>query len=644
MLWSLLGVGIVLVIGGAIVATAYYQTYRIYDGLKAVTPALTSARNQLAQGQIPANDELGIASGLAGEAQLKIDHASFPFRFTRALPFFGRPIHAIELAATAASEESEAAQIVRGIVVQVLGADAPTAGGNTGAGTPVFRNGVIDVGVIQQITPSLQQLIGHLRTADAAIRAIPSIPFVHQVASLKAQALTESTQAIQLAQRAISGVHLLPGFLGADGPKTYYLALQNNADQRGTGGAVLAYAIVTIDNGHISLTSAGPIPDLDNKKEGITATLPAAAAWYTAHTHVVHRLANAGNYSPDFRVAGRSWAAMLKVRLGRPIDGVIALDPYGVASALQGQRAILVPNYPAPITSENVAAVTENKQYLLPREVQDILPGELIQGAYQRITTPTHFLGMLHNLTTAIVDKHIQIWSADPEQEGLLGDLGWDGATRNAANGDYLNLAYEKRIGNKVDYYLKENATYDVTVNRSGGITSSYQLGVEVPVPPNLPQQISGQARPYGVDIAMFNLYVPQRARFGSVSPPGDFPADVVVPSRFSDHVLPKGFLEHTEGAFRVFTQTILAWPGSPGGLTFRYTVPGVVKETADGKVYTLTVQHQPMSKPQDLTVNLTLPRGSFVKSLGTGWTLHGNVATYHGMVTRDFTTQVVFS
>src|SRR5207244_11205446 len=43
--WSLLGFGIVIVIGGALVADAYYRTYRIYQGMKAIQPTLVSARN-----------------------------------------------------------------------------------------------------------------------------------------------------------------------------------------------------------------------------------------------------------------------------------------------------------------------------------------------------------------------------------------------------------------------------------------------------------------------------------------------------------------------------------------------------------------------------------------------------------------------
>ena len=49
------------------------------------------------------------------------------------------------------------------------------------------------------------------------------------------------------------------------------------------------------------------------------------------------------------------------------------------------------------------------------------------------------------------------------------------------------------------------------------------------------------------------------------------------------------------------------------------------------------------MVRPMILTVHLTLPKDADVRSLPTGWSLLNDVATYHGTVSRDFVTQLVF-
>ncbi len=664
-LWSLLGVFILLIVTGLLVTLAYVQTFHVYKTLKQITPELASARRQLAQAQVPANDEISKASGLAAQAQDQIDGAGFPFRFTRALPFFSRPIHAIELATGAADEESQAAQIVQDLVTKMLG-----TGGDDSA-PPVFNNGVIDVELLQSIGPSLQSLVGHLQSAQADLNAIPTIPFVSKVDDVKVSALDETSAALALAQRAMSGAQLLPSFLGADGPRNYFLALQNNADERGTGGAVLAYALMHIDAGKITLIRAGPIIDIDRKKGGFSSQLSPALLWYAKAAGVPHRIANI-NYSPDFPSAAETWVPMIKESTGLQMNGVIALDPFAVAAVLEHEAPIRVRSLGLEINNKDVVPFTEHDQYTLPIDQQKVIPGLLIQEAYTAITSPKHFIPLIRTMANTLADKHIQIWSSDKAQQGLITQLGWDGAISNPG-GDYLNLAYEKRIVGKQDYFLHQHVEYDVTVNASGGISSTYKLTATSAMPADEPLPVAGPASPYGVTVGMWNLYVPKGAQFDSVTPSADLPTDVVTPDTFTKFVQPKKFMQHVEGNFRVFTKMGLAWPGSPYALTYHYTVPKVITTAADGsKVYTLTVQNQPFANPMSTTINVTLPKGATVASIqptatpspaasvgGSSpapapspspttvykFTQKGNVVTLTvPAVTRDFTISIAFT
>ncbi len=650
MIWSLLGLGALLVVFGLLVVDGYHKAYGIYGTLKEVPPLVSKARSQLEVGQLP-TQQLETASGLVGEAQVQIAEAGLPFRFVRSLPLLGRPIKALELATDAASREAQAATIVNGLIQQILG---PDPGGPGPA--PVFDDGVIDVDLLHSVTPQLQRVVTELRAADASVRAIPSIPFVSQLDTLKAEVLGESSKAIVLSQRALDAVHLLPNFLGADGPKEYYLALQNNDDQRGTGGAVLSFAVVRIDHGHLSLVRSGTISDIDSRSGGgFFVKAPSSTAWYMNNTGAARRLANGANYSPDFPSAGQTWTAMLSKAIGSQVDGVIALDPYAVAGAMTGEDPIEVPGLPEPVTSENLVPFVMHDQYLLSKTLQNAVPAILIHSAYEAIASPNHLFGLMHQLSTSLAEKHVQIWSAEPQVQALVSRLGWGGAIANPAGGDYVNLAYAKRIGNKVDYFAKLNTSYDVTVLPTGGVRSTYDVGLSLDdMPSGLPDAIAGQALPYGADVAMFNLYVPGSARFASVDPSGDFPTDVVTVPNGSErdpiaHIEPRGFVQHVEtvagGSFRVLTQTIVVWPGHPGSVQYRYSVPGVVKQTPAGKVYTLTVQHQPLVNPQHLRVVLHLPKGASVVSLPPGWIANPDAGTvvFQGDVTSDFTTSVVF-
>ena len=107
---------------------------------------------------------------------------------------------------------------------------------------------------------------------------------------------------------------------------------------------------------------------------------------------------------------------------------------------------------------------------------------------------------------------------ADPKQEDLVQQLGWDGAL-SQAKGDFLALAYEKRIAGKQDYWTRHAIDYDVKIKPSGAIDSSYTVRTTDDITAGAPGRMVPHVRPYGLNVAMYNLYVPGRARFGSASP-----------------------------------------------------------------------------------------------------------------------------
>ncbi|MCQ6463536.1 DUF4012 domain-containing protein, partial [Vibrio parahaemolyticus] len=62
--------------------------------------------------------------------------------------------------------------------------------------------------------------------------------------------LQEQTSEItgQLENTALAA-RLAPAMMGADGPRTYFMGFQTNAEARGTGGLLGAFGILRFDNG-----------------------------------------------------------------------------------------------------------------------------------------------------------------------------------------------------------------------------------------------------------------------------------------------------------------------------------------------------------------------------------------------------------
>jgi len=622
-MWSLVGLGALIVIGGIVVADAYRQSFHVYQDVKGIPDQLARARDSLSKGQVPTGqpDPLTAATTIAQTAQADIDNADFTFALVGRIPFLNRPVQAIRSGVEAANQEARAASMLKDMVVDVLGPQALTgkSAPADGGQAPIFHNGTVDVQLLQSLIPKLEQVVSHLQSGDAAIRAIPTIPFVHQIADLKTKALGESSQAVALATKTLSGVKLLPSFLGADRPKTYFLAMQNNTDQRATGGAVLGYGFVTIDHGKMRFDGGGSINAIDNPLGYPQATLPEALSWYLQHIPLQHsRIANS-NWSPDFPTAARGWSSLLRAATGQQIDGVIALDPYAIA-AMMGNQRMHIPFFSFPITKRNLVQVVENQQYTLPTSEQVEFPRILIQKAWPIVSNPHPFLATIKSFQTALAEKHLQIWSADEADQQLLARLKWDGAI-HTNQGDYLYLTDNKLTANKVDYYTRLSANYRVNIAASGAITSRYQVQMTNQTPPNLPKNIAGSNR-YGVNNAVLSLYVPGRA----------------IPTE-----IPPGLPPHVEGPVKVFSRKVSVVPGSPLQLDFGYRVPRVIFPTSQGRVYQLTIQHQPMVHPVELTVTVTLPKGSVPKTAGPGWTVNENGATFHAVLSKDLVTQLVF-
>jgi hypothetical protein len=628
----------------AILADGYWQTYRAYADMRQAIPKIQSAKGSLVRGKIPAPEVFDAVTAAASRANYDVEHANFAFRLVGAIPFLNRPVDAVRWGAQTADQESQAVTDLRDLISDVLGDRALQSGQLDKTDLPIYQHGAINVALLDSLAPRMDRLIGHLRAGEAAIRRIPSVPFFGKVDQIKAQALAGSQKAVTMLQNAESGVRLLPGFLGAHGSRTYFVALQNNVDQRGTGGAVLGYAIVRMDHGRLQLLHGGGINEIDQRAAGFkVADEPSGVRWYVQATHRVLSLNNGANYSPNFPMVAATWVKMAERASGMHIDGAIALDPFAISDALRGQGQFKIHAFPQRIDSDNVVSLVSHLQYFLPKKSQEQLPTQLIAGAFKKLEQPKDFYKMATGLGAAVPGRHVQVWVADPKEQDLVQQLGWDGAL-SQAKGDFLSLAYEKRIAGKQDYWMRHTIDYDVTIKPSGTIDSTYTLHVSNEVTGGAPGRMVPHVRPYGLNVAMYNLYVPGRAHFTSVSPNySAFPTGFVDPSHFVSFVQPRGFVQHTEGPYKVFTQTVTPYPGHASTLQFRYSVPHAVQRTADGHVYRLNVDAQALYHPATMNITVHLPPGANVASAGPGWSVHGNTLRMQVTLSHDLSTEIDF-
>jgi len=253
------------------------------------------------------------------------------------------------------------------------------------------------------------------------------------------------------------GLSLLAGLSGEAGPKRYLIAVANPAEMRGAGGMVLSYGILESNKGTFTLGEFGKIDDLflDTAVDPASLHLPAdyLARWGNLEPT---RLWRNATVHPDFAFDAPILEAMFTAKTQLPVDGVIQIDPVGLAAILTGTGPVTVEGL-GEVNAGNVVDLTINRAYIdFPnRDQRQELLGDVARAAFDKLIN-----GKLDSMRTlgdavfkASQGRHILFHSVDA---GLEAETRYFGATGElpAPGQDYALLAVQNFGQNKLDYYL----------------------------------------------------------------------------------------------------------------------------------------------------------------------------------------------
>lgn len=613
---GVLAMGIVAVASAAVLADGYYQTFGIYQEAKDVLPPLATAADELAQGRLPGEGALETASANIAAARRRMDDARITFRLAGLIPYFGRPVRAIQHGVAAGENEARAAVLMRDLVRDVLG---PEPSGSEDP--PLYRKGRVDLGLIARTVPRLRAAADHVRRADAEIRAIPSLPFLGFLDRLKADAIEASGQAVRMSEEALSGSKLIPSLLGGQGQRTYLLVLQDGSRLRPTGGVAVAYGFVRVGNGKLRPVEGGG-GAMGGGDAPVAPVLPESMAWLLEDVPGLRSALGAPdvNLSPDLPVSAQAWSALAEAGTGRHTDGAVVLDTVALSYLLEG-REIDVASHPRPVTGRNVSKVIGGS-HSLGSPGRAALAGEVLEAAWNVLSNPDPLVPTLKQAGRALREKHLQIWSAAPADGPHLDALGWDGGL-DLGPSDHLLVSQTNMLANGLDLYAHIEIEYDVTVLATGQLRSTCLIRLRNASPGRLPASVAGSGDGAGQNRALLALYVPGEATLNRAEPAEGPPAN-------------------RDGGANVFLRTLAVPTGEAKEAVFEYTAPDGVRTTESGRVYRLTVQRQASVNPAVVTIRVTLPPGAEVRS-APGWTIEGNEAMLRVTLVRDLVTQIEF-
>jgi hypothetical protein len=315
--------------------------------------------------------------------------------------------------------------------------------------------------------PKLDQAAVATKAVLAAVQALPSHGLVGQVANARADLLHQLTSLVGTTQTSATAAGLVPSMLGADGPRTYFLAFQNNAEARGTGGLMGAFGVAVADHGRITVTRTGSDAELAQYAKPVVSLGPEFDSLYGAFGAATDL--RESNMSPHFPDAAQIWSVMWQKQSRHPVDGVLALDPVAMAGILSATGpATLLDG--SKVDAADVVELTEEKAYdtFADSNKRKQFLQQVARAMFtQLITGGGDAKALVTGLGSAVGAGHLQLWSAHPAEQAQLATLPISGELTETP-GPYARLVVNNAAGGKLDYYLGRSVSYTAAACTQG--------------------------------------------------------------------------------------------------------------------------------------------------------------------------------
>lgn len=361
------------------------------------------------------------------------------------VPVLGRDLSAARRVSAAMADITSAAQPLEAALPRLT----PT--GSSG------QQGQLDTGAVQAVADAMPGLSSAVSAAAVDVGEIDADGLRPEVAA----GVTTLNDALAAARGpfadAVPLFEELPGMLGADGQRSWLVLLQQDAEARGTGGLVGAFAELTTEQGRMSLVDARSRSALDRGP-----AIPVTDAPQDLRDHYGRDLTEwAGfNASPHFPHTGELAASGWQARTGESIDFVAGVDQNVVAGLLAATGPVRVRG--VSVDSANAVDFLSKGVYSRWSDPQDVdeVTTELVEAVFGRFAAGRFSLPtLIASLREPVRERRLLLWAGDQEVQSQLEQLSVSGAIPSDL-GPFAMAVVNNGGGNKMDAYLQVDTTY----------------------------------------------------------------------------------------------------------------------------------------------------------------------------------------
>ena len=451
---------------------------------------------------------------------------------------------------------------------------------------------------LDKISPQLEEVSGKVAQIETEIAAINPKRYPKSIKGtpIRGQLVTVQ-QSLESTKQSLSNIKpllaLLPKLLGQPDEKQYLLIFQNDAEIRGSGGFLTAYAILKAHRGKVTPLVSQDIYELDAKfgnrvqaPESIVKHLPLVNYWHLRDM----------NLSPDLKVSMETFIPNYKkVASNKDFDGIIAMDTQIVVDLLSilGKVGVanwgeyhseIVPECNCPqvvYKMEDYATrptyyIKQNRKGMIGPLMHSILLH--VMGSPKKLWPQFIEIGLKN-----IQEKHLMFYFPDDDDMQQVAESFNAAGRIQDYNHDYFHLNDTNFAGAKSNLYVKQEIEQEIEVSSDGTITKTVTIEYTNPEPPDDCNLESGGLCLNGLLRDWVRIYVPEGSEVIEIL------GSDIDQNTFKD--LGKTVIE----AF------IELRPESRTKLIVKYQLPF---KHQSGEAYKMLVQKQPGAKNHHYTIN----------------------------------------
>lgn len=378
------------------------------------------------------------------------------------------------------------------------------------------EDGRIDLAPIKEAAPGVIKADASVLSALDKVNAIDQEALFSFVKSPISDYQEQLADVAGVTRTASKAVQLLPNMLGDSGPRQYLLLVQNNAEQRATGGIPGSLIQLQADAGKVEIIDQVAANQLKFTGEPVVELSEAEKALFGDD---LAELMVDATFTPDFPRVAEISSLMWQRLKGVEVDGVLAIDPVLLAKVLEGTGPVET-SAGVTLTSDNAAEFLLNTVYIEvsdPKQ-QDAIFNAVAKDVFSAVTAGVGDAAKVVNgLADAAGEDRMLVWSKHTEEQDLLDDtvlsgrlVGVDGDS--PVVGVYLNDGSAAKIG----YYLEPEYTVrDIECRPDGSQKFVLDVSVTSLAPENastLPPYLTGGGKAVEPGLIKTNIlvYAPQ--------------------------------------------------------------------------------------------------------------------------------------